>query len=99
MALVRVKDRAQITLPPEIRKALGVGVGDYLETEVVEGGVLLKPVAVVERTKAWDELFKVLEGVQYQGSEPRPSPEEEERMVAEMVRAYRKERPGGDGRA
>lgn len=95
MALVRVKDRAQITLPPEIRKALGVGVGDYLETEVVEGGVLLKPVSVVERTKAWDELFKVLEGVRYQGLEPRPSPEEE-RMVAEMIRAYRKERRAGE---
>jgi AbrB family looped-hinge helix DNA binding protein len=92
MALVKVKDRAQITLPPDIRKALNVGVGDYLETEVVEGGVLLKPVAVVERTKAWDALFKVLEGVRYQGPDPRPAPEEEERMVAEMIRAYRKER-------
>lgn len=92
MALVKVKDRAQITLPPDIRKALNVDVGDYLETEVVEGGVLLKPVAVVERTKAWDELFKVLEGVRYRRPEPRPSPEEEERMVTEMIRAYRKER-------
>lgn len=96
MALVKVKDRAQITLPPDIRKALNVGVGDYLETEVVEGGVLLKPVAVVERTKAWDALFKVLEGVRYQGPDPRPSPEEEERMVAEMIRAYRKERRGNE---
>lgn len=51
MALVKIKDRSQITLPPDIRKALNVDVGDYLETEVVEGGVLLKPVAVVERTK------------------------------------------------
>lgn len=96
MALVKVKDRAQITLPPDIRKALNVGIGDYLETEVVEGGVLLKPVAVVERTKAWDALFEVLEGVRYQGPDPRPSPEEEERMVAEMIRAYRKERRGNE---
>lgn len=92
MALVKVKDRAQITLPPDIRKALNVGVGNYVETEIVEGGVLLEPVAVVERTKAWGALFKVLEGAHYQGPEPRPSPEEEERMVAEMIRAYRKER-------
>lgn len=33
MALVKVKDRAQITLPPDIRKALNVGVGDDLETK------------------------------------------------------------------
>lgn len=90
MALVRIKDRAQITLPPEVRKALNVGVGDYLETEVVEGGVLLRPVAVVERTKEWDALFQVIEQVHYTGSLPRPAPEEEERMVAEAVRAYRK---------
>jgi AbrB family looped-hinge helix DNA binding protein len=51
MALVKIKDRAQITLPPEVRQALNVGVGDYLHVEVVEGGVLLKPVAVVERSK------------------------------------------------
>jgi AbrB family looped-hinge helix DNA binding protein len=92
MALVKIKDRAQITLPPEVRQALNVGVGDYLEAEIVEGGVLLKPVAVIERTKAWDELFKVLERVRYRGGEPRPSAEEEERMVADLIRAYRNER-------
>lgn len=92
MALVKIKDRAQITLPPEVRQALNVGVGDYLEAEVVEGGVLLKPVAVVERTKAWDDLFEVLKRVRYQGPEPRPSPEEEERRVVDMIRAYRQER-------
>lgn len=92
MALVRIKDRAQITLPPEIRKALNVGVGDYLETEVVEGGVLLKPVAVVERTKEWETLFRTLEQVRYAGPEPQPSPEEEERMVVDMIRTHRRAR-------
>lgn len=90
MALVKIKDRAQITLPPDVRQALNVGVGDYLETEVVEGGVLLKPVAVVERTKTWDELFKMLGKVHDQGAEPRPSTEEQERMVVDMIDAYRK---------
>ena len=92
MALLKVKDRAQITLPPLARQALKVSTGDYLEAEIVDGGVLLKPVAVVERTKAWDELFAVLRTVGYRGPEPRPSPEEEERMVADMISAYRKEK-------
>lgn len=99
MAIVRIKDRAQITLPPEIRKALNVAVGDYLETEVVEGGVLLKPVAVVERTKEWDALFKTLGQVRYAGPEPRPSPEEEERMVVELIRAHRKKERRAKGHA
>jgi AbrB family looped-hinge helix DNA binding protein len=90
MALVRVKDRAQITLPPEIRKALGVGVGDYLETEVVEGGVLLKPVAVVERTKAWNEILKIVERPKWRGPGPEPSEEETMQMVVDEIKRMRR---------
>ncbi len=50
------------------------------------------------RRDTWDALFKVLEGVRYQGPEPRPSPEEEERMVDEMVRREREDRGGVDDR-
>ena len=39
MTLVRLRERAQITLPQEVRDALRVKQGDYLEAEVVEGGV------------------------------------------------------------
>ncbi len=45
-----------------------------------------------QRGGAWDALFKLLEGVRYRGPEPRPSPEEEERMVEEMVRRERQAR-------
>ena len=44
------------------------------------------------RRSTWDALFKVLEGVRYRGPEPRPYPEEEERMVEEMVRRERQAR-------
>lgn len=52
MVLVKIEDRFQITLPPEVRRALNVAIGDYLEVEIVNGGVLLKPVAMVEGAKA-----------------------------------------------
>ena len=48
--------------------------------------------AQITRRKEWDALFKLLEGIHYRGPEPRPSPEEEERMVAEMIRKERRER-------
>ncbi len=51
-----------------------------------------------ERRSAWDALFKVLDGVRYRGPEPRPSPEEEERMVEEMVRRERQARREGENR-
>ena len=49
MTLVRLRERAQITLPQEVRDALRVKQGDYLEAEVVGGGVLLRPVALIVR--------------------------------------------------
>lgn len=60
MNLVRVKRAAQITLPAEARKALRVKEGDYLEAEIVEGGVLLRPVSVIDRSRAWDELMSII---------------------------------------
>ncbi|MGH7059383.1 MAG: AbrB/MazE/SpoVT family DNA-binding domain-containing protein [Stellaceae bacterium] len=52
MTLVRVRRMAQLTLPAEVRRALNVKEGDYLDAEIVDEGVLLKPVAVVERDRA-----------------------------------------------
>src|SRR5436190_1101839 len=60
MALVRMLRGGQVTLPAEARKALKLKEGDYLDLEVTERGVLLKPVAVVDRAKAWDDLAAVL---------------------------------------
>lgn len=94
MALVKIKDRAQITLPPEVRQALNVGVGDYLEAEVVGGGVLLKPVAVVERTKAWDELLRMVARPKWQGAGPEPSEDEVMEMVVKEIKALRREYEG-----
>ena len=90
MALVKVRDRAQITLPPEARQALNVGTGDYLEAEVVEGGVLLKPVAVVARTKAWEELIRIVKQPKWSGPGPEPSEDEVMDMVVGEIKAMRR---------
>jgi AbrB family looped-hinge helix DNA binding protein len=49
MALVRIRRAAQITLPREIRTAARVAEGDYLEVEVTQGAILLRPVSVGRR--------------------------------------------------
>jgi len=59
MALVRLKRAAQITLPAELRKQFNLEEGDYLEAEAVEDGILLKPIAVIERQKAWETVREV----------------------------------------
>lgn len=73
--LVRVRRNAQITLPAEVRRALQVNDGDYLQAEVTGDGILLRPVSVVDRQgvdreRAWDSFMLHL------GDEPaEPHPE------------------------
>jgi bifunctional DNA-binding transcriptional regulator/antitoxin component of YhaV-PrlF toxin-antitoxin module len=89
MSLVRVGRGGEIALSDEVLRKLGVGEGDELEVEAAEGGVLLKPVAASERETAWRRIREAQRSVRYVGPEPRPSPEEEERMIFEEVEAFR----------
>lgn len=68
MSLVKVRRAAQITLPGDIRKALNVEEGDCLEAEIVEGGALLRPVAVINKAQAWNRLERILGKAEYTGS-------------------------------
>lgn len=91
MALVKVLRAGQVTLPANVRAQLRVKQGDYLEAEVVEGGLLLKPVSMVEREKAWQRIREAQRSVRYIGPEPRPSPEDEEQMIFDLVQEARNE--------
>lgn len=41
MPLVRVKSKAQITLPAQVRRALNIKEGDYLRVEIEDGVILM----------------------------------------------------------
>jgi AbrB family looped-hinge helix DNA binding protein len=90
MSLVKLLRGGQLTLPAETRRALQLKEGDYLEAEVVEGEVRLKPVTVLDRKAAWRKIREAQAGVCYVGPEPRPSPEKEEAWVYEAVRDHRR---------
>jgi len=91
MPLVKVKRFAQVTLPPEVRKPFNVNEGDYLEVEAVEDGILLKPVTVIERKRAWKELFEVIDRVAARNPKSRKSAKQEEEEITQMIKDYRKE--------
>jgi AbrB family looped-hinge helix DNA binding protein len=91
MALVRLQQGGQVTLPEEIRKQLRVKEGDYLEAEMIEGAMLLRPISDQEREQAWQHLLEMPKSVRYIGPEPRPCPEEEEEWLAEEIVAARRE--------
>src|SRR5260370_29684772 len=92
MALMRVRRLAQLTVPAEVRRALNVQEGDYLEAKIVKDGVLLKPVAMVERKRAWKRIQKIASRVRGRKRDPKEDVKAEEEKIAEEVKAYRRER-------
>lgn len=49
MALIRIKQNFQITLPVEVRKHLNIALGDFLEVSIRDNAIVLTPKAVVDR--------------------------------------------------
>jgi len=95
MSIVKVQKASRIALPEDVREALGVKEGDYLETEVVEGGVMVKPVRVTDRDAARDDLLTMLRGSRHVGPDPEPSDDELMEMVVEEIKTDRRERREG----
>jgi AbrB family looped-hinge helix DNA binding protein len=90
MPLLKLRRFFQLTLPAEIRKQLNLVEGDYLEAEVVDEGILLKPVSVVERQKAGKALVKLLAKVRAQQRPSKRSPQEQEEEIADSIKDLRK---------
>jgi AbrB family looped-hinge helix DNA binding protein len=92
MALMRVRRMAQLTLPAEVRRALNVQEGDYLEAQIVKDGVLLKPVAVVQRERAWQRIQEIKSHVRDLKPDPSKSDREVEEEIAGMVKDFRRKK-------
>lgn len=91
MPLVKVRRAAQITLPAEMRDALHVREGDYLEAELVAGGVLLRPVTIVSREQAWRDIRDIVGSVQPLPEQAAKPLEEQEHEILEVVNETRRE--------
>jgi AbrB family looped-hinge helix DNA binding protein len=90
MTLMRVRRAAQLTLPSDIRQALNVKEGDYLEASVTPEGVLLKPVSVVQRERAWQRIKEITSRVVDTQPDPNEDITTEEERIAEEVKAFRR---------
>jgi AbrB family looped-hinge helix DNA binding protein len=53
MQITRISPKHQITIPKEVFKKLRLEVGDFLEVEATQGGLLLVPKKLIPKDQLW----------------------------------------------
>ena len=49
----KITSKSQITIPKEIAKKVDLKVGDHVEFEIKDGGILLKPMVLIDKEQTW----------------------------------------------
>ena len=96
--LVKVVRGWQITLPIEMREEVGLELGSYLEAQVSNGTISLKPVKLVSPDDADRRLEEILSRVKYTGPEPMPSIDKFTGDIADIIHDMRREHGEGGTR-
>ena len=97
MALVKLKQKGQLTLPVAVRRALSLGQGDLLEATVEDGKVVLYPKAVVDRDRQasaehfLDRAAENAASVKAQLDDEGKTWDDLDAEILEEVKAYRRE--------
>jgi len=91
MSLVKVSRAAEIKLPTELWEALHVSEGDYLEAELVDGGVLLRPGSAAGRAAAWREIWDAVGSVRPSSEQAVRTSDEQEADILAAVDEGRRE--------
>lgn len=98
MELIKIRRNYQLTIPQALREKIKLEVGDYLEVDVENGKIVIRPVKVVSPEKekeaataknkqaAWAMLDEIWAKMKDQ------DPQEVEELIDEAVKAVRKKR-------
>ena len=90
-SLVKVVRGWQITLPMDIREEIGLELCGYLEAQVSNGTISLKPVKLVSPVDADRRLEEILSRIKYTGPEPMPPMDELAGDIADIIHDMRHE--------
>jgi len=85
MAIVKLLKGGLLATPAELGERLKLVDADYVDLEINDGAMTARPVAVADRKEAWRRIREAQASVRYIGPEPRPSPEEEERWIFDVL--------------
>ena len=61
MAITRLKPKYQVTIPKPVRDALGLKVGDLVETTITRAGAVIRPVVLVPKKVDLKKRFEAAE--------------------------------------
>ena len=53
MALIKIQNKYQITLPKAVRESFDLKIGDYIEIDKNDGNILLRPVSVIPKDQRY----------------------------------------------
>jgi AbrB family looped-hinge helix DNA binding protein len=51
--VTNVRAKGQVTIPADIRQAARLEEGDPVEVEIVDDGILLRPMKMIDASQAW----------------------------------------------
>jgi antitoxin PrlF len=51
--LIRMRNKGQVTIPDQVRRAVRLEEGDYLAVSVQDGAVVLEPKTMIDTSQAW----------------------------------------------
>jgi len=88
VATIRLLRSGQLTLPSKIRRTLGLEEGAFLDADVEDNRIILTPKKLVEKDKAKERLFSMVEKV-WERNKDIPA-EEVEKEIAEAIKAVRR---------
>lgn len=92
MSLVKIKDKFQVTIPASIRRTIELDIGDFLEAEVREEGILLIPKTVTDRKAMLNKFRKVFSTANPDSSFTDKSEKELMKIATEAVKETRTKR-------
>ena len=82
MAVTKIRERGQITIPKQIRESLGLKKGDVVDTRIEGDCVVITP----QKSENWAKLLQVMKSVheQNRGISEEEVYQDVERAVAEL---------------
>jgi len=86
MTLVKVIRNGQITLPADLREKMAIKEGDYLEAEIIEDQIILRPKVIIDKRQAIHALHSIMDKIQSRtiGIEPEIIEQEVEETIQEI---------------